>query len=268
MLRTRILTAIVFGALLVGASLALSRFALTLAFGAALGLGAYEWSAFAGLRALAGRLAYTAAIGVIAGLAGVGLAASEAFEWVMGLALLFWAGAALWIICWPQRVSRSGAALAGIAVLVPTWLAVQRFLALPGQRGRLLLLFGFALVFSADVGAYFVGRGLGHRPLAPRVSPNKTWEGVLGGCFAGLCMAALGLACFDFPAPAFLGLCVAAVLLSVIGDLTESMFKRYAGLKDSGQLLPGHGGILDRIDGITAALPLFALGLVRLGGLP
>jgi len=121
------------------------------------------------------------------------------------------------------------------------------------------------LAWAADIGAYFAGRNLGRLRLAPWVSPNKTWEGVLGGLFAGSLVALAGTAWFEMPPLGFLSLCVAAVLVSVVGDLVESMFKRQRGMKDSGNLLPGHGGVLDRIDSLTSSVPLLALGFCWLG---
>ena len=119
--------------------------------------------------------------------------------------------------------------------------------------------------WAADIGAYFAGRRLGRIKLAPALSPNKTWEGVLGGLLLSLLVAVAGLVWFDLPWLGFISLCLAAVLASVVGDLAESMFKRQRGLKDSSHLLPGHGGILDRIDSLSASFPLLALGLVWLG---
>jgi phosphatidate cytidylyltransferase len=127
------------------------------------------------------------------------------------------------------------------------------------------VLFTFALVWAADTGAYFAGRFLGKVPLAPRVSPKKTWEGVIGGLLVSGGVAAVGgswLGVSGFP---FISLCVAVAAISVVGDLTESMLKRAAGLKDSGSIFPGHGGVLDRIDSVTAAAPILALGLYGLG---
>ena len=123
------------------------------------------------------------------------------------------------------------------------------------------MLFLLLLVWAADIGAFFAGRSFGRLKLAPQVSPAKTWEGVLGGLGAAALVAAAGAWWFDLPRVAFLSLCLAVALISVVGDLTESMFKRYAGLKDSGSVFPGHGGVLDRIDSVTAAAPLFLLGL-------
>jgi phosphatidate cytidylyltransferase len=121
------------------------------------------------------------------------------------------------------------------------------------------------LVISADIGAYFAGRRWGRRKLAPRVSPGKTWEGALGGLGMVALMAWGGAWYFGLaPLPTVL-FGVAVGVSSIVGDLTESMFKRAAGLKDSGALLPGHGGLLDRIDSVTAAAPLYALGLFGSG---
>ena len=117
------------------------------------------------------------------------------------------------------------------------------------------------IVWSADVGAYAFGRLLGRRKLAPAVSPGKTWEGVTGGLVTAGLAAGLAAAWVGVPANRLIVLAVATALISVLGDLTQSMFKRNVGLKDSGKLLPGHGGVLDRIDSLTAAVPAFVIGL-------
>jgi phosphatidate cytidylyltransferase len=128
-------------------------------------------------------------------------------------------------------------------------------------RGAQWLLFALCLVWAADVGAYFAGRSFGHTKLAPQVSPGKTWEGVLGGLvFAGL-VALWGSWWFALPALKLVPVCLVVVAFSVVGDLTESLLKRFAGLKDSGTLFPGHGGVMDRIDSLTSAMPVLLLGL-------
>jgi phosphatidate cytidylyltransferase len=127
------------------------------------------------------------------------------------------------------------------------------------------MLFLLLLVVAADIGAYFAGRQFGRNKLAPRVSPGKTWEGVLGGIGGAGIVAGVGVSFFEVPIGPFVGLSLVTVLASVVGDLTESLFKRHAGVKDSGSLLPGHGGVLDRVDSVTAAAPIFLVGLERLG---
>jgi phosphatidate cytidylyltransferase len=176
-------------------------------------------------------------------------------------ALAWWVFALVWVAIAPARVNRVTAAGAGLLVLVPAWLALARLHA----AGPQWLLFLILLVVAADVGAYFAGRRFGNNKLAPRVSPGKTWEGVLGGFVAAALLAAVGVWWFKVDAPRFLALCIVVVVASIIGDLTESLFKRHAGLKDSGRLLPGHGGLLDRVDSVTAAAPVFLIGLERLG---
>jgi phosphatidate cytidylyltransferase len=156
---------------------------------------------------------------------------------------------------------------AGALAVIPAWCALA-WLHADEPAGHRWLLVALAVVWAADSGAYFTGRKLGRRKLAPTISPNKTVEGLLGGAVAGIA-AGVGLALVagagasDLPKVALVAL--AAVLFSVIGDLFESMLKRHAGVKDSGRLIPGHGGILDRIDGVLAALPVFALGKALLG---
>ncbi len=119
-----------------------------------------------------------------------------------------------------------------------------------------------AIVWAADVGAYTFGRWLGRIKLAPAVSPGKTWEGVSGGLLVAAAAAWIAAILIGLPAGALLALGVVTALVSVLGDLAVSVFKRNVGLKDTGTLLPGHGGVMDRIDSLTAAIPVFVLGLM------
>jgi phosphatidate cytidylyltransferase len=156
---------------------------------------------------------------------------------------------------------------AGALAVIPAWCALA-WIHAEQPAGHRWLLVALVVVWAADTGAYFAGRRFGRRKLAPTVSPNKTVEGLIGGAVAGVVAGvAFGLVAGadagDLPKVAVVAL--AAVLFSVIGDLFESMLKRHAGVKDSGRLIPGHGGILDRIDGVLAALPVFALGKALLG---
>lgn len=156
---------------------------------------------------------------------------------------------------------------AGTLAIVPAWCALG-WLHGGDPDGHRWLFVALAIVWAADSGAYFAGRHYGKRKLAPRISPNKTVEGVLGGLACGL-LVALALAPFAGATLAQLPLvglvALVAVGFSVVGDLFESLLKRHVGAKDSGDLIPGHGGVLDRIDGVVAALPVFALGKAWLG---
>lgn len=173
------------------------------------------------------------------------------------LAVAFWLCVALpWLIRGWQVRQPGVLALTGWLVLFPTWFAMMEFHAM---RPALLLAL-LAVVAAADIGAYFAGRAFGRHKLAPAVSPGKTWEGVAGGLAA---VAAYGFAWKSLeasagvPFPGFT-LLLAMAVASVVGDLFESWLKRQAGLKDSGRILPGHGGVLDRLDGMMPALPLAA----------
>lgn len=126
------------------------------------------------------------------------------------------------------------------------------------------LLYVFSLVWCADSGAYFVGRKFGKRKMSPNVSPNKSVEGLMGGLATGL-VVVIGISLFKLQLAGmelvlFVLLSLVTILASVLGDLFESMLKRRAGVKDSGTILPGHGGVLDRIDSLLSATPIFALG--------
>jgi len=166
---------------------------------------------------------------------------------------------------------------AGTLAIIPAWCALclihsdnfNELLPRTGMKpGHLWVLVALTIVWAADSGAYFAGRHFGgrlfgNRKLAPRISPNKTLEGLLGGLLAGVAVGLLFTTLTDLtPAhvPAFIIVALATVLFSVVGDLFESLLKRHVGAKDSGSLIPGHGGILDRLDGVLAALPIFALG--------
>jgi phosphatidate cytidylyltransferase len=221
--------------------------------------GAWEWSAFPGFRRHSVRILYVAMISL--GLGAAWRLGAERSELVLYAAILWWVVALVWIAAAPSSVNRGTAAIAGAFVLIPAWLALTRLHALNPN----LLLFLLLLVVAADIGAYFAGRQFGRSKLAPRVSPGKTWEGVIGGLAAAAAMALIGVQWLGKNAVPFMSLCAIVVVASIVGDLTESLFKRHAGLKDSGSILPGHGGVLDRVDSVTAAAPVFLVGLERLG---
>ncbi|HNJ85279.1 MAG TPA: phosphatidate cytidylyltransferase, partial [Agitococcus sp.] len=153
----------------------------------------------------------------------------------------------------------------GLILLIPAWAGLTDL----HQASPWWLLYVFCLVWGADTGAYFAGRKFGKHKLAPSVSPGKTIEGFVGGLIT-TSMLIVAVAIYrDLSAirfVAFVGLSLLTVLASVLGDLLESMVKRQAGVKDSGNIFPGHGGALDRIDSLTAAAPLFALGWWLAGG--
>lgn len=262
-MRARLLTAFGLGLATVLIVLYAPAALMAAVLGVALLIGGWEWSAFIGLGAGA-RSVYVLILGLLAALGVRYTAPLSAFVHLMGLTVAWWLLALAWIACMPSRVSRVAAALAGLLVLVPTWLALVRIDA-RWVHGPQWTLFVLALAFAADTGAFFTGRRLGRLHLAPRVSPNKTWEGVIGGMLLALALAALANAWFRLPWESFLPLCLAGAAFSVIGDLTESLLKRHVHLKDSGRLFPGHGGMLDRIDSVTAAAPVMALGLIWLG---
>ncbi len=260
MLKQRILTAIALGigllvvVLLPPQSVTLGVFALVML------VGAWEWSAFPRFQAPVARFLFVLAVAVAMAAAYQLTRDPERLDALMAFALGWWLLAFLWITLAPARHTRATVAAAGFVVLVPAWVALAH-LYQSSVHGGERVLFLLALVWAADIGAFFAGRSFGRIKLAPRVSPSKTWEGVFGGVFLAALVALVGAGWFDVQRFGFVSLCIAVVLLSIVGDLTESMFKRYAGLKDSGAIFPGHGGLLDRIDSVTAAAPAFLLGL-------
>jgi phosphatidate cytidylyltransferase len=265
-LRTRVITASVLGFAWLAIVLYLPRVVAIIGVTIAILAGAWEWSAFLRTSRAASRAAYVVLIAVLMPIACTltGSAAAERLFFLCALA--WWLIALVWIVVAPRRATPAIAAFAGLAALVPAWLALLRLRQL--QDGAQWLLFVLILVWAADVGAFFIGRRFGKHKLAPAVSPGKTWEGVIGGVCAGALVAWAGAFWFSLPLASFLPLCLIVVCFSIVGDLTESLLKRFAGIKDSGRLIPGHGGVMDRIDSVTGAAPTLFLGLGAMGLLP
>ncbi|HEV7633796.1 MAG TPA: phosphatidate cytidylyltransferase [Steroidobacteraceae bacterium] len=260
MIVKRIVTALLLGGLLlaillrapVGWSMVLITVAIL--------VGAWEWSAFLRAPQLPLRLGYVLFVAILLYGAWLVSATAAGLQGVLWVALAWWLLALVWILFLPGRMTRPLAWVAGVLVLVPAWVALMR-LRVDWAQGAEWTLFLLFLVWAADTGAFIAGKALGRHKLAPRVSPGKTWEGAAGGIVLGGLFAWLAAGWFVQPAVSFVAVSLVVVVFSIIGDLTESMLKRYAGLKDSGQLIPGHGGIMDRMDSITAAAPVLMLGL-------
>ncbi len=263
-MRARIFTAMVLATVLVAVLWYGPPWAARALFGLFIAAGAWEWSRFLGASARAVRMGYVLLIAVLAVAARALLADGPDFLRLMQLSVCWWTLALLWLLIAPRLNRGWGTALAGPLALVPAWVALTRMVE-SWPRGAQWVLFILTLVFAADTGAYFAGRAFGRVKLAPQVSPGKTWEGVVGGMVLAIAVGYAGSRWFDLPAGRFVPLCLAGAAFSVVGDLTESMFKRAAGLKDSGRLFPGHGGVLDRVDGVLAATPVMCLGLLWLG---
>lgn len=267
MLRQRVITAALLAAALVAGVLWLPGVAFAAAMLGVILLGAWEWGRLCGLESRLRRGVYVAALGAVA-LGSAQLVFGLGVLWPVAVAVLWWplvvAGLAVYH---PGHPLLQGGrrpllfALAGVLTLIPAWLALVWL----HQVQPLLVLYLILLTASADTAAYFTGRRFGRVRLAPEISPGKTREGLLGALLGTLPLALLGI--WTLEASPMLGgyfvlLCLVTVLLSVAGDLFESVLKREAGAKDSGTLLPGHGGILDRIDSLTAAAPIFLAGLI------
>ncbi len=268
-LQSRVLTASFLAPIVILAVLALPPRGFALTLGMILLGGAWEWSALGGLTTPAARLGYVALM--VAALIMLWFLPKAGVAPLLLLVSLWWWLVAVWLFRLRQIEPGAGPApgrlLAGLLVLTGPWLAMTQLHG-ASSRGPALVLFLLILIWTADIAAYFAGRRWGSTKLAPVLSPGKTWAGVLG---AGAGAALLGLALgywLDFAPLATLGallLCLATAFISVVGDLFESLLKRRQGVKDSGHLLPGHGGLLDRIDSLTAAAPFFVLGLIWLG---
>lgn len=265
MLKQRILTAIVLIPALLAVLYVLPSAGVAVVLGGIVTAGAWEWAGLSGFQA-SSRALYTAALAAFGGALVIAVLLRPTFAPTVFLAGTLW-----WLVMLRELPragatglygTRAGRALAGFLVLVPAWVAVA-FLHAADERRPLTLLFLIALIAIADTTAYAAGHAFGRTKLAPAISPGKTIEG-LAGAVAAVVLAAIlyGTIVQNQKGAALGGWIVAAVvvtLFSVLGDLTESKLKRIAGVKDSGRLLPGHGGALDRIDALTAAAPVYAL---------
>ncbi len=221
--------------------------------------GAWEWSGFLGRSGLVARLSYVVMIGAI--LVSIPLSFAVYAEQILLIGLAWWFVALIWTFFFPTRIPAAIRWLCGILVLVPLYAALMLLYA----ADPMILLFAMLIVWVADSGAYFAGKTMGRVKLAPRISPGKTWEGVIGGLIAVVLLTLARSLWVDTDLSVFIPFCLAVAALSIVGVLTVSMFKRTAGVKDSGGLFPGHGGVLDRIDSVAAAAPLFAFGLSWVG---
>lgn len=277
MLRQRIVTAVIMAVLFLAAVTTLDLMALAVLFGVVATASAWEWSSLAGWSRVWQRGIYTAAFLVL--LCTLWLVCRldqapdrEVFQPWLGVACFFWSIAMLlvesypgssWL--WRNAATRS---LMGWLILAATWLATLFLLTLPS--GSVLMIILVLAVAAADIGAYFSGRRWGRHKLAPDVSPGKTWEGLWGGLAGVMLLTSVIITVLPrhlshLPVETLLLMGLAVAGASVLGDLTVSMVKRSSGVKDSGALLPGHGGLLDRIDSLCAAAPVFALGLILAG---
>ncbi len=269
MLKKRILTAVIAIPLLVAALFYLPLGWLTVLFGFFIAAAAWEWASLAGLHRLFARMTYVACVLLLGTILIYGVVREPSAIVSLLAAAVFW-----WLWALVELVSRkdvnkgmfealAGRVIGGFLVLVPLWVASIYLLAADTERPRALL-FLLALVWMADTAAYFTGSLMGRTKLAPHVSPGKTVEGVVGGVIGVVLLAWLcGTMVWKYEAGLlmrWIGLAAVTALFSVVGDLTESKLKRIAGVKDSGRLFPGHGGVLDRIDALTAAAPVFVLG--------
>lgn len=275
MLKQRVITAVVLAALFIAGLFLLTPFYFSILIAVLLCQGAWEWT---GLMKMAGF--YQRVICYIVFMLlllatwyflhnnpelapAIFIAAASWWVFAFILVMIYPRGVAIWDITIVKG-------LMGAMILLPTWAALICLQA-SESFGPGYVLFLIVLISAADIGAYFSGRLWGKTKLAPNVSPGKTIEGVAGGFVAVVFCAVLGAYLLDVTEDlangsvtvfiTFIILSLITAIFSILGDLTESMVKRQAGVKDSGTILPGHGGLLDRIDSATAAAPIFVLGL-------
>ncbi|MEQ4675151.1 phosphatidate cytidylyltransferase [Providencia vermicola] len=274
MLKYRLLTAIVLIPIVIAALFFLSPANFGLVVIAVSALGAWEWAQFAGWHSQVKRISLAVVFAAI--LLAIQFSIpditvlSNAPMILYGLwaGLVWWVVAIILVVTYPASASWGKSViirlLFGILTIIPFYCGMMALRTVGYQNdtaiGAWWLLYVMLLVWGADSGAYAFGRTIGRNKMAPKVSPGKTWEGLVGGLITAGIISWVFSAYAPIPAmPDYLLVTsIIVVVVSVFGDLTESMFKRQSGIKDSSHLIPGHGGILDRIDSLTAAIPVFA----------
>ncbi|MGB5199076.1 MAG: phosphatidate cytidylyltransferase [Sedimenticolaceae bacterium] len=271
MLWQRLLTALLLLPLVIGSILLLDSPVFAALLGVVVALAANEMAKLCHLGGAPARLAFVVAVAAACWLTWRYLLPAHIvlLQWTM---TIWWLSMTVILLVRHSRLPlvesmRPAILLLGGLVLVSAWLSIAMLHA-SGPQGPALVLFLFVLTWVADSGAYFAGRAFGRRRLSPFVSPGKTWAGaggaVLGAVASGFALSLSGLT-RDSPLWALVLLSVLVTVVAIGGDLWESRLKREAGVKDSGRLLPGHGGVLDRIDSLLAAAPVFALGIGLVG---
>jgi len=263
----RATTAAVLGIFIIGAILYLPIWLVKTIFTAFIFLGTIEWISLAGVQSGALRGLYGFAT-IVAAVSLYGLLRNNSGGVILlVVACIWWTMAGMIIVHYqikgrPRFVYGFGLAVIGWLIFIPAWCAVT--ILLENHRNMLIVL--FAMVWGADTFAYLGGKTFGRKKMASRISPGKTWEGLVSGIgVTGILTALVVLALGLGPLPIISLVVFTTLLSSVVGDLIESLAKRYAGAKDSGSILPGHGGILDRIDSTLAAAPVFTLGIISVG---
>jgi len=257
MLRTRVITALILAPSIIAAIYLLNTTALGAVLAIFTGLAAWEWGPLARIHSTSYRLLYVFAALLITLLFWVAGTASP----VLWLLAVVWVVALIGVLSWPESASwiAKPAVVGAIGLLVLPGVVIALLAVHQLPSGPHWLLFGLLICWAADIGAYFAGKSLGRHKLAVEVSPGKTWEGAIGGMLlaVAVCSGILVYAgVFDW---IWIPALVLLVAISIVGDLFESLLKRASGIKDSGSLFPGHGGVLDRIDSILAVAPFWAL---------